>query len=283
MKSSHFRAILVGILLVPETLRGDPKIVIQTNSSHELVIAVNPYVHLTYGLSYPVTYQLSLPPGSSGLSAFRRYLSQDPWEPLVEKSAGEFFNAIEAVRFDYANNLAFISVGFGDAGDSIFVRIAENTGDAVDITFDQICRYYDNRDAAVTVTADDWHPDFDPYFTIALDVFRSYHLYISTAIVTEWCDSTTWAHIQGYLDLGDVEACSHGRNHLHSPYTNPEYEVGGAKEDIINNLDLPPHSRYGNHEYVPVWVAPYGEYDAGIEEAVINNKYLVCVWSAGTT
>jgi len=113
-------------------------------------------------------------------------------------------------------------------------------------------RHYDNRRAAVTVTADDWHPFFDAYFLKALSIFRKYRLPVSTAIVTEWCDAITWKHIQTQLDSGDVEAMAHGRNHLHAPYPNAAHEVTGSKEDIIRNLHLPATFRNGGREYVYV-------------------------------
>jgi len=281
LQDEYMKTIRVGplFLLVLATMSTaiaqDQKLVVQQTGTWETVVAVSPTVHVNYGLSYPLTYRMTLPAGSSGLLALRRHLSSDPWVQLPERFAGEYFNGIEAVRFDYADNSAYVSVGFGDVSDSIFFKITLGAGDSVQASYDGITTHYDNREAAVTVTADDWHPDFDASFSTALSIFRLYNLYVSTAIVTEWCDSTTWSHIQMWLDEGTVEACSHGRNHLYTPYPDVEYEVGGARQDIIDNLTLPPNSRYGDREYVPIWVAPYGEYDEEIEAAVSNNKYLV--------
>ncbi len=276
MKISTTLLLFLLLLTILSTAAAqETKLVIQQTGTFETVIAVNPTVHENYGLSYPLTYQMTIPAGSSDLQAFRRHLSTDPWIQIPEMFAGEFFNGIDAVRFDYPGNTAYVSVGFGDVSDSIFFKITLGAGENAEAGYVGITTHYDNRDAAVTVTADDWHPDFDEYFYTALSIFRTFNLYVSTAIVTEWCDSTTWSHIQAQLDYGDVEACSHGRNHLYTPYPDVEYEVGGARQDIIDNLDLPHNSRYGDREYVPIWIAPYGEYDDEIEAAVSANKYLV--------
>lgn len=52
------------------------------------------------------------------------------------------------------------------------------------------------------------------------------------------------------------------------PYGDIEGEVMGSKQDIIDNLELPIHSRYGENEYVYAWVAPYGEYDDEIDSMI---------------
>jgi hypothetical protein len=251
------------------------KLSIVQNSNHEMSIIVNATIHLHYGLSYPLTYETTIPSSSSELVAFRKYSAADAWSPLTEKTKEDFFNAEEVVRFDYPASLAYLSVAFGSATDSMYLKITNQMGENVPIQYHGISRYYDNRDAVVTVTADDWHPAFDQYFLYALPIFRKHRLWVSTAIVTEWCDAPTWQHIQTQIDSGNVEAMSHGRNHLYVPYPDPGYEVTGSKEDIINNLHLPALFRNGEREYVYVWVAPYGQYDDQIDSLVSENQYLV--------
>tara|TARA_Y100001970_G_C14105017_1_gene787616 strand:- start:244 stop:1140 length:897 start_codon:yes stop_codon:yes gene_type:complete len=84
-----------------------------------------------------------------------------------------------------------------------------------------------------------------------------------------------WADIQIQLDSGYVEAVAHSRTHPYVPYNDIEGEVAGSKEDIVENLELPAYSRYGENEYVYAWIAPYGEYDEHIDSMVSASKYLI--------
>lgn len=274
--SSKLVLIVVCFLYSEKTFaQQSEKLSVAHYSNDELSITVDSKIHKDYGLSYPLTYEILIPASSSELNAYRKHSVAGAWSPLTEKTSDDFFNAEEVVRFDYTTNLAYLSVAFGSATDSIHLKITNRAGENVPVQYDGISRYYDNRAAVVTVTADDWHPSFDEYFLYALSIFRKQNLMVSTAIVTEWCDAPTWQHIQTQLDSGNVEAMSHGRNHLYVPYADPAYEVTGSKEDIINNLHLPGLFRNGEREYVYVWVAPYGQYDDQIDSLVSENKYLV--------
>ena len=239
--------------------------------NHEIGLTVDSQLHSDYGISYPLTHEIALPANSTGLLAYRRYSVSEPWSPVAEKTSTDFFNGEEALRFDYDSNRAYLSVAFGWATDSIYLKITDAGGQNLPIAHERISRYYDNRAAAVTVTADDWHPSFDGYFLYALSIFRKHRLWVATAIVTEWNDAATWQHIQTQLDSGFVEPMAHGRNHIHAPYPDPAYEVTGAKTDIIENLNLPAMFRNGDREYVYIWVAPYGEYDDDIDALVSEN------------
>ena len=41
----------------------------------------------------------------------------------VEKTSDDFFNGIEAVRYDYDNSIPYISLAFSNVSDSIIVRL----------------------------------------------------------------------------------------------------------------------------------------------------------------
>lgn len=273
----HLLRIICCFLLGASAAAAQPgaKISVQEGSDYEISIAVLPQIHADYGLSYPMTYRFAIPSGSAALSAYRQFSATEEWRRMTEKTSDDFFNGIEAVRFDYAANLAYLSAAFASATDSIYLKVATPAGQNVPLEYRGISRYYDDREAAVTVTADDWHRHFDQQFLYALSVFRKHNLRVATAIVTEWCDAQTWQHIQTQLDSGNVEAMAHGRNHLYVPYPDPAYEITGAKSDIIDNLKLPDLFRNGEREYVYVWVAPYGQYDDQIDALVSANQYLV--------
>lgn len=258
------------------------KLIAIINLDNSVTILVDSTIHQDYGLAYPLTYQFSLPTAASELTAYKRYSSEEPWSEVEEKHTGEFFNGIEAIRYDSTEAMAYFSVSFGNDSDSLFLKIVNTTGEIVAISYEDISVYYDNRTATVTCSADDWAEWFDSYFPSAVSVFRDHNLWISVGIISEGCNATTWQNIQEQLDLGMVEAASHSRNHLHTPYDDAEYEVFGSKQDIIENLELPPSFRKGAQEYVYVWIAPYGEYDDEIDALVAVNKYLVSrLYSSG--
>jgi len=247
---------------------------IGSENRNVLNISVDHQTHLDYGLSYPITYEITIPPESINLQAYYRYLSNDSWLVLDEKTSNDFFNGIEVCRFDYDENIAYLSISFSDISDSIFLKIGDAYND-VNITFLGISKYYDNRQAVVTSTADDWAYYFNDKFLRTCRNFRNLNLWISCAIVTDECDTNTWEDIQNQLDSGYVEVVSHSRTHPYIPYDDIEGEVLGSKQDLIDNLDLPQYNRYGDNEYIYAWVAPYGEYDDDIDSLVSIGKYLV--------
>ena len=245
------------------------------NTRNEMVITIDPQIHIDYGLAYPMTYEFIIPSGSANLQTYRRFKSDQDWSQITEKTTNDFFNGIETVRFDYDENMAYVSIGFSDLSDSIFIKIADNEGNIINATYSAISQYYDNRDAVVTSTADDWGSWSNPYFVQTCEIFRSFNLWLSCSIITDFLDSNAWADIQNQLDSGYVEAVSHSRTHPYAPYDDLEGEVLGSKQDLIENLDLPDHSRYGIREYIYAWVAPYGNYDDDIDSMVSVAKYLV--------
>ena len=91
----------------------------------------------------------------------------------------------------------------------------------------------------------------------------------------KWSKWDNWDDIQIQLDSGYVEAVAHSRTHPYVPYDDVEGEVAGSKDDIIGNLELTGHNRYGENEYVYAWIAPYGEYDEQINSMVSASKYLI--------
>jgi hypothetical protein len=261
---------------------GQPsKITVGYVSGNEIRVVADSAAHVIYGLSYPVTYKISIPLGSTQLSASRRYSTTDSWYTITEKSSQDFFNGEEVVRFDYAASRAYVSVPFGSATDTVYLKITNTSGQNVAVEYLEVCTYYDNRKAAVTISADDWEPSVDGYFRYAFGIFRSYRLWVSVGIITKYpsadsnWDTIGWNSIQQELDSGYVEAASHSRTHPHVPYADPVSEVAGSKEDILANLSLPAVFKNGSHQYVYAWIDPYGEYDGTIDNLVAVNHYLV--------
>ncbi len=270
-----FVIILLSICQVSGSDIHSPILTINSGWRNETIITIDAQTHIDYGLAYPVTYEFIIPAGSDNLQSYRRFQATQDWSQMVEKTAEDFFNGIEAVRFDYDGNMAYISIGFSEFSDSIFIKLTDNDGNTIDATYSSMSQYYDNRDAAVTATADDWAGWVNDKFVQTCQIFRSFNLWLSCAIVTDVGDPNTWVDIQTQLDSGYVEAISHSRTHPYVPYDDLEGEVLGSMQDLIDNLDFPAHNRYGIHEYVYAWVAPYGEYDDAIDSMVSVAKYLV--------
>ena len=238
------------------------------------IITTNSQAHIDYGLSYPITYEFSIPEDSQNLSAYRKYKNYQDWNLIDEKNKDDFFNGIEAVRFDYDEHKAYVSVGFSVVSDTIYFKIVNSTHENVNITYIRMCEYYDNRKAAVTITGDDWADWNNDNFIQSCQNFRSLNLWYSVAVITNSYQSN-WDDIQTQLDLGLIEVVSHSRTHPYVPYYNVESEVVGSKLDIIENLNLLNHNRSGVNEYVYAWIAPYGEYSPQIDTMTSNANYLI--------
>jgi len=248
---------------------------VNPGTQNESIITVDSQIHLDYGLSYPVTYEFIIPNISNNLQANIKFRTNDEWSQMLEKTSDDFFNGIDVVRFDYDENKAYISIAFSDLSDSIFIVITDDNGNNINSTYFGISKYYDNRDAVVTATADDWAGWVNDKFIKTCRIFRNYNLWLSCAIVTNVGDPNTWIDIQTQLDSGYIEPISHSRSHPYVPYADIAGEVLGSKQDLIENLTLPHYNRYLNHEYIYAWVAPYGQYDNNIDTMVSVGKYLV--------
>jgi len=273
--NKYFIVILLSICQITGSDIHSPILTINSDWRNETIITVDAQTHIDYGLAYPVTYEFIIPAGSDNLQSYCRFQSTQSWSQMVEKTTEDFFNGIEVVRFDYNENTAYVSIGFSELSDSIFIILTDNDGNNINATYSEMSPYYDNRDAVVTSTADDWAYWNNDEFVQTCENFRSFNLWLSCAIVTDGADSNTWVDIQTQLDSGYVEAISHSRTHPYAPYDDLEGEVLGSKQDLIENLDLPDHNSYGIHEYIYAWVAPYGEYDNEIDSMVSVAKYLV--------
>lgn len=246
------------------------------NNINQVMVIADAQAHIDYGLTYPVTYEFSIPQNSENLNVYRKHKDSHDWNLIDEKTSNDFFNGIEAVRFDYDGNIAYVSVGFSILSDTIYIKIENNINENTNAPFKRISEYYDNRRAAVTVTADDWADYSNKKFIEACQNFRSYNLWYSVGIITRWInDQNTWNAIQDQLDNGFIEVLSHSRTHPYVPYADLESEVVGSKEDIIEKLNLLNQNRSGSNEYVYAWVAPFGNYSEAIDTMTSKAKYLV--------
>ena len=169
---------IIGLLLFCQSRGNDNSSILTINSEsrNETIISIDSHTHIDYGLSYPVTYEFNIPSESYNLRSYRKFQSNQDWSQIVEKTSEDFFNGIEAVRFDYDDNIVYVSIGFSDLSDSIFIKLTDNNGNIIDVAYSQMSQYYDNRDAAVTATADDWAGWVNDKFVQTCQIFRSYNL-----------------------------------------------------------------------------------------------------------
>ena len=209
MRKKLFDYILIIIFSVLNNLYAiSPKISIDNNRDMT-IISVNNQIHTDYGLSYPVTYEFSLPENLENLNGYRKFQFLQYWDLIEEKTDQDFFNGIEAVRFDYDENIAYLSVGFSSVSDSIFIKFTDVDNNDINVSYIGTSSYYDNRKAVVTITGDDWADYCNEKFVQSCQNFRSYNLWYSVAVITGsgW-NQNSWEDIQNELDLGLIEVVS---------------------------------------------------------------------------
>ena len=252
------------------------------NDSNIVVITINHDIHMRYGCLYPMTYLINIPSGLTRLSVQRKYSAYGNWDNIPEKTSNDYFNAIEAVRFDYDSSIVYLSAAFSETSDTIFIQITDSFGNIVSPYYSNICKYYDNRIAAVTVTSDDWFEDAakTKVRVDLLNLFRSYHLYVTLAVVTRIYglqpSVSGWISLQKLVDSGFVEVASHSQTHSDTPYANYQGEVLSSYDDIVNYLNLPPLFKFkSNKQFVYAWIAPKGTYNKIIDSMLQFRSYLI--------
>lgn len=230
-----------------------------------------------YGLSYPVTYEFSIPSDSSNLKAYIKYALSHDWTIIDEKISSDLFNGIEAARFDYSQNKAYLSVGFDNNSEDIFLKITDNSDQTVKADYLGISQYYDNRDAAVVVSTDDWSGwGISSAFTGYADLCVDSNIWLTGGIYeTENFNSSTQTILQTVINNGYFEPASHSRSHPPTPYADYESEIGGSKEDILNLFDFPLLNKRGDDEFLYVWIEPGGYSDEDVRIKLAEHKYLI--------
>jgi hypothetical protein len=238
-------------------------------------VSVDAASHNDYGLSYPVTYEFSIP---SGLSAAKAYKSSGGvWSELPLKTANDFFNGIEAVRFDFHNHRAYISASFPADKDFFDVMVTNSLDEPQEISFSDICQYYDDRKAVVTSSADDWSGDaeIESAFENWCDALATRQIW-TTVGTTYYVNGLvpTWSRIQAKIDNGFVEVANHTRTHTSVPYADWEDELSTFRDELISNLDLPDIQKKGSEEYITAFIEPYGSWSATLSTHLGQYKYL---------
>jgi len=261
---------LLGLLVLSTGLSDDTR-----EWSYLWKTSVDETAHDAYGLSYPITYEFLIPNDLDCGEAFHRHSLDAPWEKITEQTADALFNGIEVVRFDYGRHRAYVSVSFDEASDDLFLMITDRNGSVQPISFVRIARYYDDRKCVFIFTGDDWGLENSrDSFANWLNVLRNRNIWATAALVTSFPDESYWRTIQEELNLGNVEIAAHSRTHPHTPYSDPDSEIGGCRDDIVAKLVLPWQYRKGIQQYVPGWVEPFGDSDAVVRGKLREYGYL---------
>lgn len=258
----------------------------QSVTSDILKVSVSPLLHEFYGLGYPVTYIVDIPADlNSGAKAYHRHRATDSWTQLTGKESTDantpttVYNGIECARWDYSNDLAYISVSFDAVSDDIYVKVTDSGDSTQVITWSAAAQRYDNRKAGVFLTADDYDADDGDHESDYVTLAQGRGVWVTLGLdETNDFAGARWTQIQGYIDGGYVEVANHGLNHLHDDdvETTSTYFNELDNSYIFAGLTLPSPYTKGAHEYVWCFIQPYGDWDSekALEECG-HHKYII--------
>ena len=226
-----------------------------------------------WGFQYPVTYIFDVSQIGPEAHVSRRDRPTDAWSPLEARTSADFYNGIECARFDREAGKAYISVGFKNTP-TIELQFANVSA----ARFVSTAKYYDNRQAAYTLSNDNWgcnpwaNPgapwkgetdDVSDNYQAALHVCRSFHLPLSIAINSRSAGGETmWQRMQEELDREDnswepaVHAQTHPRDANQYSARGYEAEIFGCRDDILQHLNKVP---YGGRIYEHILTTGYGD------------------------
>jgi hypothetical protein len=254
-------------------------------------ISIDEAMQAKWGFRYPVTYVFRVAGATGDSDVLRRDEASGEWVALDKRSSDEFLNGVECVRFNPAENRAYVSVGFGE-GHTIELEFAGVDSAA----FDSVARYYDNRKAAYTLSNDNWgrrassNPgapwkgmtdDASDSYQASVHACRKYRLPVSIAINSHmYGGDAIWQRIQEELDRGDRswEPAVHSSTHPCSAKAYAvhgyESEIIGCRDEILKRLANIP---YGQHLFE--FILPCGYKDRSIEEASQGEFLLLRDWN----
>jgi len=205
----------------------------------------------TYGLYYPVTFIFTIPTGSTSLKAWYSYDSTN-WSELFQRQSEEFFNGEDCVRFDYTQVKAYVSIGF-KGHTSLYIKITDNQNLAIETTYLQVAKYYDNRHCAVTSHNDDYGLGGGAHLAL-IEEFQKRKLWYGCAVITAFASWNDWNSLQTQVNEGYVEVQSHFVNHsFYSTLSDSQVwgEIQGSRDAILGNITNMPYGQYVSVLLVP--------------------------------
>ncbi len=273
----------------------------QANATSQFKISINQSLVDDWQMRYPVTYVFNIPGGSENLDVYRRDNASAAWTQITEYASSDFFNGVEAVRFDYPNNKSYVSVGF-NGSNNIYLKFS-----LAGASYDSKAEYYDNRVMAFSLSNDNWgqdgsaaaagvdcNGDFDnascDKYQAAVEVARYFNIPITLAVNTgtenvshsqgqsgALMDQETWDLIQKEINLGGFEVASHTKTHPCSAAQYGEHgydaEINGAKNDILGNL-----TNFSYTDTILTYIETCGYEDSSVFSASSDNFIFLRRW-----
>jgi hypothetical protein len=110
-------------------------------------ISINHNDHETYGVSYPITYVFNIPQNWTSGHVYCRFKDGGSWALMENKNSGDFFNGINASRFDFSGHKIYISIAFNHMSDYFYLQIRPSP------VYDKVLIAGAGRNAEVAVSA----------------------------------------------------------------------------------------------------------------------------------
>lgn len=101
----------------------------------------------------------------------------------------------------------------------------------------------------------------------AFNLLSEKELLCTVGVITESYGKreTDWEFIESHVNNGLIEVASHSQNHPRLPYKDYDSEIGGSKQDILENLGIE----------VTSWICPHGRWDDVVLEKLNEYNYSV--------
>jgi hypothetical protein len=246
------------------------------NADSFICIKINPELHQKFGLKYPVTLEFRLFSGQDHIIVTKWNSETKKWNQLQQKRKTNFFNGIETYRLDPPTKHLYVSVSFDDECDSIALKITGPYGVKIPYKYIGFNNYYDNRTAAITLSADDWEYGNKNSMSLkAFHIVRSLNLWLTLGIISSTVNDADWNKVQSEFDSGFVEIASHSFTHPHLPYINADQEIAGSKTKILLRTKLSGFFATKNQEFLYCWFEPFSESDDLNNPILSKSNYLV--------
>ena len=76
-----------------------------------------------YGLSYPITYKMAVPSGWGNVFVHYSNGTGGEYAPMPKKGEGDYFNGIDAYRYNASEGMLYISKGFPQDANEFYVKV----------------------------------------------------------------------------------------------------------------------------------------------------------------
>ena len=129
----------------------------------------------------------------------------------------------------------------------------------------EVCTFYNNKKAAVSVTFDDGNYNAAVYYD---SLFQKYNMHGTAMVVSDWLkDIPAW---QTLLDKGTIDIGNHSKGHA-IKYNEDEYSKEELEADITGAYNA--LRQYFPDEKLIVFATPWCRYTAEVGEEILKTQY----------